>query len=80
MELLVAFRSRSLGLLGERCGAHPRYLFTDPERETMDLVLGLLVSATYHSWLLLTILRHPKRTVIGLNALAGQRWVRAMGP
>ncbi|XP_038981586.1 uncharacterized protein LOC103705643 [Phoenix dactylifera] len=51
------------------------------EEKYWDLVLvplGLLVLATYHSWLLLTILRHPKRTVIGLNALARQRWVRAM--
>ncbi|KAH7686105.1 hypothetical protein IHE45_04G082500 [Dioscorea alata] len=47
----------------------------------VDLVmvtLGLLVMGVYHVWLLRTILRCPNRTVIGLNALARKRWVRAM--
>ncbi|KAM0945890.1 hypothetical protein DsansV1_C09g0089001 [Dioscorea sansibarensis] len=47
----------------------------------VDLVmvpLGLLVVGVYHAWLLRTILRCPNRTVIGLNALARKRWVRAM--
>ncbi|KAG1368076.1 hypothetical protein COCNU_14G005440, partial [Cocos nucifera] len=49
--------------------------------EYLDLVLvplGLLAAATYHAGLLFTILRHPKHTVIGLYALARQRWARTM--
>jgi hypothetical protein len=33
------------------------------------------VVAGYHLWLLYAILRHPTRTVVGLNALARKRWV-----
>ncbi|MQL93762.1 hypothetical protein Taro_026408 [Colocasia esculenta] len=47
----------------------------------LDFVLvpvGLVVVAVYHGWLLFTIRRQPKRTVIGLNALARRRWVSAM--
>ncbi|PKA56665.1 hypothetical protein AXF42_Ash012795 [Apostasia shenzhenica] len=47
----------------------------------LDLVLvplGLLALALYHSWLLFAILRRPKSTVIGLNALARRRWVQAI--
>lgn len=46
--------------------------------EDLDLVLvplGLAVVAGYHLWLLYAILRHPTRTVVGLNALARKRWV-----
>ncbi|KAL5226607.1 hypothetical protein ABZP36_014872 [Zizania latifolia] len=49
--------------------------------EKLDLVLvplGLAVVAGYHLWLLYAILRHPTRTVVGLNALARKRWVAAM--
>ncbi|XP_072956569.1 uncharacterized protein [Typha angustifolia] len=51
------------------------------EENHLDLVvvpLSLLVVATYHSWLLFTIIRNPKSTVIGLNALARKRWVATM--
>jgi hypothetical protein len=40
--------------------------------------LALVALACYHLWLLYIILRHPTRTVIGVNALARKRWVTAM--
>ncbi|KAM0892413.1 hypothetical protein ACQ4PT_025734 [Festuca glaucescens] len=46
--------------------------------EDLDVVLvplGLAVVAGYHLWLLYAILRHPTRTVVGLNALARKRRV-----
>ncbi|GJM93546.1 hypothetical protein PR202_ga10110 [Eleusine coracana subsp. coracana] len=49
--------------------------------EQLDLVLvplALAALAGYHLWLLYTILRHPTRTVIGVNAMARKRWVTAM--
>ena len=49
--------------------------------EQLDLVLVPLALAAvggYHLWLLWAILRHPTRTVIGLNAIARKRWVAAM--
>ncbi|CAL4955122.1 unnamed protein product [Urochloa decumbens] len=49
--------------------------------ERLDLVLVPLALAAlvgYHLWLLYAILRHPTRTVIGLNAIARKRWVAAM--
>ncbi|OEL22428.1 hypothetical protein BAE44_0016552 [Dichanthelium oligosanthes] len=49
--------------------------------EQLDLVLVPLALAAllgYHLWLLYAILRHPTRTVIGLNAIARKRWVAAM--
>ncbi|KAG0485640.1 hypothetical protein HPP92_009719 [Vanilla planifolia] len=51
------------------------------EEKQLDFVLvplGLSALALYHSWLLFAILRRPNTTVIGLNALARRRWVRAM--
>ncbi|KAL6011541.1 hypothetical protein ACLOJK_001989 [Asimina triloba] len=51
------------------------------EERQLDLVLvpmGLLVMGIYHGWLLFTILRYPKCTVIGLNAMARQRWVKSI--
>lgn len=50
-------------------------------KEQLDLVLVPLALAAllaYHLWLLYAILRHPTRTVIGLNAIARKRWVAAM--
>ncbi|RLN23675.1 uncharacterized protein C2845_PM07G19090 [Panicum miliaceum] len=44
--------------------------------ERLDLALATLVG--YHLWLLYAILRHPAKTVIGLNAIARKRWVAAM--
>ncbi|RWW13510.1 hypothetical protein GW17_00022762, partial [Ensete ventricosum] len=49
------------------------------EEKYLDMVmvpLGLLLLAIYHLWLLFTIARDPKRTVIGLDAQARQRWFR----
>ncbi|TVU35505.1 hypothetical protein EJB05_17398 [Eragrostis curvula] len=49
--------------------------------EKLDLVLvplGVMALAVYHLWLLYTILRHPTRTVIGVNGMARKRWVSAM--
>ncbi|XP_065860784.1 uncharacterized protein [Euphorbia lathyris] len=51
------------------------------EEEILDYVLvpmGLLVMSLYHSWLLFTIRRHPRRTVIGINAESRRQWVQAI--
>ncbi|KAK8344292.1 hypothetical protein V6Z12_A07G069700 [Gossypium hirsutum] len=51
------------------------------EKEKLDFILvptGLLVLALYHVWLLFTILKHPTRTVIGLNAESRHQWVLSM--
>ncbi|KAI9101581.1 hypothetical protein K1719_023825 [Acacia pycnantha] len=51
------------------------------EERLLDFVLvplGLVALGTYHVWLLYTILRHPYRTVIGLNALSRHQWVLSM--
>ncbi|KAK7358186.1 hypothetical protein VNO77_00110 [Canavalia gladiata] len=37
--------------------------------------LGMLVLGIYHVWFLYTIIRHPSRTVIGLNAQSRYQWV-----
>lgn len=39
---------------------------------------GLLVLGLYNGWLLYTIIRFPKKTVIGLNAESRRQWVYAM--
>ncbi|KAI3889529.1 hypothetical protein MKW92_016725 [Papaver armeniacum] len=51
------------------------------EEKSLDIVLvplGLLLMVLYHTWLFLTILHQPKRTVVGLNALSRKRWVSSM--
>ncbi|KAL6181483.1 hypothetical protein ACLB2K_048138 [Fragaria x ananassa] len=51
------------------------------EQEDLDYVLvplGLCVLGTYHVWLLITVLRHPIRTVIGLNSQSRHQWVLSM--
>lgn len=51
------------------------------EEERLDYVLvplGVLVMGIYHTWLLYTILRTPRRTVIGLNAESRHQWVYCM--
>jgi hypothetical protein len=56
-------------------------VMTMAREEKLDLVLvplGLAALAGYHLWLLYTIRRHPTRTVIGVNAMARNRWVSAM--
>ncbi|KAB1223790.1 hypothetical protein CJ030_MR2G012901 [Morella rubra] len=51
------------------------------EEKQLDYVLvpfGLLVLGLYHVWLLVTILRFPKKTVIGLNSQSRHQWVFSM--
>ncbi|CAI9777506.1 unnamed protein product [Fraxinus pennsylvanica] len=51
------------------------------EKQIVDYVfvpLGLVLMVTYHIWLLHQILKHPNRTVIGINAINRRLWVRAM--
>lgn len=51
------------------------------EKEILDYVLvpvGLLFMVAYHIWLLNRILKHPNRTVIGINSINRHFWVRAM--
>lgn len=51
------------------------------EVEDLDYVLvpvGMLVLLIYHVWLLYTIIRHPSRTVIGLNAQSRYQWILFM--
>lgn len=48
------------------------------DEQSLDYVLvplGMLVMGLYHSWLLFTILRYPRRTVIGINADSRHQWV-----
>lgn len=47
----------------------------------LDYVLvpsGLLVLGIYHCWLLIMIIRRPRRTVIGLNIASRHRWIYHM--
>ncbi|GMI76599.1 hypothetical protein like AT3G18215 [Hibiscus trionum] len=51
------------------------------EEDKLDLFLvplGLLLLALYHVWLLRAVLKHPTRTVIGLNAESRHKWVFSM--
>ncbi|CAI0380685.1 unnamed protein product [Linum tenue] len=51
------------------------------EESHLDYVLvplGVLLMLLYHAWLLFTILRHPTRTVIGINAQSRHQWVHAL--
>ncbi|KAF5731322.1 hypothetical protein HS088_TW19G00930 [Tripterygium wilfordii] len=40
--------------------------------------LGLLMMVGYHAWLLYRIMKHPRKTVIGVNAINRRFWVRGM--
>ncbi|GLT60387.1 hypothetical protein SLA2020_331550 [Shorea laevis] len=40
--------------------------------------IGLFLLALYHVWLLFTIVKDPKRTVIGINAESRHQWVLCM--
>jgi len=40
--------------------------------------LGVVLFGLYHVWLLFTIARNPRRTVIGLNAESRHQWVLSM--
>ncbi|KAF7124664.1 hypothetical protein RHSIM_Rhsim12G0140700 [Rhododendron simsii] len=51
------------------------------EEKELDYVLvplGLVVFGMYYVWLLFSILRHPARTVVGLNAESRHQWVFSM--
>ncbi|PKI48342.1 hypothetical protein CRG98_031290, partial [Punica granatum] len=51
------------------------------EEERVDYVavpVGLAMLLIYHGWLLLTVLRNPRRTVIGLNAESRHQWVHSL--
>ncbi|XP_022134577.1 uncharacterized protein LOC111006812 isoform X2 [Momordica charantia] len=51
------------------------------EEAALDFVLvplGLALMAVYHAWLVFTIFRNPRRTVIGLNAESRRQWVFSM--
>ncbi|KAM3319655.1 hypothetical protein P3S67_006855 [Capsicum chacoense] len=51
------------------------------EKQFLDYMLvpvGLLFMVAYHLWLLHRILKHPLHTVIGINSMNRQFWVRAM--
>ncbi|KAK6794735.1 hypothetical protein RDI58_008188 [Solanum bulbocastanum] len=51
------------------------------EKQVLDYVfvpVGLIFMIAYHLWLLHRILKHPSHTVIGINSINRQFWVRAM--
>ncbi|KAL2934136.1 Interleukin-1 receptor antagonist protein [Bienertia sinuspersici] len=51
------------------------------KEEYIDYLLvpsGLVFLGIYHLWLLLTIIKNPTRTVIGLNAISRYQWVQHM--
>ncbi|KAJ4832477.1 hypothetical protein Tsubulata_000018 [Turnera subulata] len=51
------------------------------ERQLLDYTLvplGLLMMVGYHVWLLYRILKHPAKTIIGVNAINRRYWVKAM--
>ncbi|KAG4954927.1 hypothetical protein HKD37_14G041077 [Glycine soja] len=51
------------------------------EKKVLDLILvpsGFLVMLAYHFWLLHQIMKHPTKTVIGVNAINRRLWVQAM--
>ncbi|XP_017647484.1 uncharacterized protein LOC108487612 isoform X2 [Gossypium arboreum] len=51
------------------------------EKQYLDSVLvpmGILLMVAYHLWLLYRILKHPTKTVIGINAINRRFWVQAM--
>uniref|UniRef100_A0A5B7BGT4 DUF599 domain-containing protein n=1 Tax=Davidia involucrata TaxID=16924 RepID=A0A5B7BGT4_DAVIN len=51
------------------------------EEQKLDYVLvplGMTVFGLYHLWLLFTIVRNPRRTVVGINAESRHQWVYSM--
>ncbi|KAI4306599.1 hypothetical protein L6164_029860 [Bauhinia variegata] len=51
------------------------------EKKVLDYVLvpsGLLIMVAYHLWLLRRIVKHPTKTVVGVNAINRRFWVQAM--
>ncbi|KAJ4723166.1 DUF599 domain-containing protein [Melia azedarach] len=50
-------------------------------KQLLDSILvpsGLLLMTAYHIWLLHRIVKHPTKTVIGVNAINRRFWVRGM--
>ncbi|KAJ6807481.1 uncharacterized protein M6B38_170360 [Iris pallida] len=51
------------------------------EKRTLDYVLvpsGVAIMVAYHLWLLYRILRHPTKTVVGINTINRRIWVQTM--
>ncbi|KAI4306999.1 hypothetical protein L6164_030234 [Bauhinia variegata] len=51
------------------------------EKKVLDYILvpsGLLLMVAYHLWLFYRIVKHPTKTVIGVNAINRRFWVQAM--
>lgn len=51
------------------------------EKKVLDFILvpsGLFVMVAYHCWLLYHVVKHPTKTVIGVNAINRRLWVQAM--
>lgn len=51
------------------------------DKKILDLILvpsGLLIMVAYHLWLLYQIVKHPTKTVIGVNSINRRYWVQAM--
>lgn len=59
----------------------PKLIKSMGEQQLLDYILvpfGLLIMAAYHVWLLYRIVKHPTKTVIGVNAINRRFWVQAM--
>ncbi|XP_039065369.1 uncharacterized protein LOC120210744 [Hibiscus syriacus] len=50
----------------------------EDELDYLLVPLGLLLLLLYHVWLLFTIIKHPSKTVVGLNAQSRHQWVFCM--
>lgn len=51
------------------------------EKKVLDFIFvpsGLVVMLSYHMWLLHRIMKHPNKTVIGINTFNRRFWVEAM--
>ncbi|KAL4594591.1 hypothetical protein ACB092_12G029900 [Castanea dentata] len=51
------------------------------EKKVLDFIFvpsGLVVMLSYHMWLLYRIVKHPNKTVIGINTFNRRFWVQAM--
>ncbi|KAL3512212.1 hypothetical protein ACH5RR_024929 [Cinchona calisaya] len=51
------------------------------KEKQVDSVLvpvGMFIFLSYHIWLLFTIIYHPRRTVVGINAESRRNWVFSM--
>ncbi|XP_047158549.1 uncharacterized protein LOC124829128 [Vigna umbellata] len=51
------------------------------EKKDLDFILvpgGLLMMSVYHFWLFYRVMKHPTKTVIGVNAINRRIWVQAM--